>query len=66
MQAENEAGRRFQQAAKKKASIPTAQGRRLQEAPWYHPDLALDNVRYPRPFITPCDVGKTESITRVS
>ena len=27
-----------------KASIPTAQGRRLDEAPWYHPDSAMNNV----------------------
>src|SRR5437868_12090878 len=66
VQAENEAGGCFQQSAKTQKPPSLCPGTEASEAPWYHPDLARNNVRCPQPFMTPCHGGEAESITRIS
>src|SRR4029077_11818436 len=66
VQAENEAGGRFQQSAKTQKPPSLRPGTEASAAPWYHPDLAMNNVRRPQPFIEPFYGGEAESITRGS
>ena len=63
---ENAAGGAFSAVSKTQKPPSLSPGTEASEAPWYHPDLAMNNVRRPQPFITPCHGGEAESITRVS